>query len=352
MRIGILFIDNMLATSALNALEVWHAARETALVRSRSTVTGDSGELSGHQATPNSRIIVETIAVTDLSVQLSSGLSITAQRVIPGADDNLADDVNYDVIYVPALWRNPRSIIKKNQALVDWLRLQYESGAILNATGTGVCFVAETGLLNGSAATTHWHYFDQFARDYPEVNLKRQHFITESGRIYCAGSINALMDLTIHHVHRFLGHSIADHLARHFSAEVRQPFDRLRFDQSKSDLHPDEEILQVQLWLENNIAKSNLNMREVADLFGLSQRSLNRRFKEATGTTPIEYLQRLRHTEACELLKKSNLAVGDIAARVGISDASYFSKLFKRRSDLSPNEYRTTTRAKLFNLKP
>ncbi len=342
MRIGILFLDNMLATSAFNALELWQAARDASLarVRSKPPLTASAQPKS----TKMGSMHVSTIAVHDLSVHLSSGMSLQAQCLI--------DETPYDLLYVPALWRNPRISVAKNPELVVWLQRQYEAGAIINATGTGVCFVAATGLLNGAAATTHWHYFDQFARDYPLIQLKRQYFITESARIYCAGSINALTDLTIHHVHRFLGRTVADHLSRHFSAEVRQPFDRLRFDQSKSDLHPDEDVLQVQLWLEHNLSRTTVNLQEVAKQFGFSQRSLNRRFKEATGITPSEYLQRLRFDEACELLKKSNLSIADVAARVGIVDASYFAKLFKQRTALSPTAYRTTTRAKLFNLKP
>ncbi len=327
MKIAILFLDNMLSTSALNALELWNAARETALVR---------------RGPPLPKIETYTLGVDSGLIKPSSGLAVQAQTKI--------DSTQYDVVYIPALWRNPRSIVNRNPALVDWLREQYERGAILNATGTGVCFIAETGLLDGSAATTHWHYFDQFARDYPLVQLKRQHFITEANRIYCAGSINALTDLTIHHVHRFMGAEVAEHLSQHFSAEARQSFDRLRFDQEKSDLHADEDVLQVQLWLSSNIARPNIEMSAVANQFGLSQRTLNRRFKDATGVTPVQYLQRLRYTEACELLKKTNLPIGEVAAKVGLNDASYFSGLFKKYSGQSPNDFRTKNRPKLFNL--
>jgi len=114
------------------------------------------------------------VGLSDERLELPSGLSLRP-------DAGLSREV-FDMVYLPALWRNPRPIVRSNMALVDWVRWQYEHGAIINSTGTGVCFVAETGLLNDKPATTHWYFFEQFAKDYPLVELKRQHFITRSGR--------------------------------------------------------------------------------------------------------------------------------------------------------------------------
>ena len=255
------------------------------------------------------------------------------------------------MVYLPALWRNPRPIVKKNKELVEWVRWQYEHGAIINSTGTGVSFIAESGLLNNKPATTHWHYFDQFARDYPLAELKRQHFITNAGKIYCAASINALTDLTLHHVHRFFGKSVAEHLSQHFSHEVRQSFDRLSFTQEENTNHPDEDILQAQLWLQNNLSKPSLSIDKLAKLFGISQRSFSRRFRLATNTTPLKYLQNQRFEESKDLLQNSNLSISEIAYRVGYLDVSYFTKLFKQFSSLTPKQYRTQVRAKLFSSK-
>jgi len=102
-------------------------------------------------------------------------------------------EVNHaDLIYLPALWRNPRKTLNASQALYPWLQHHYENGAIISGVGTGCCLMAETGLLNHKPATTHWYYFDEFQKHYPLIALKRQHFITQAGKLYCAASINAL----------------------------------------------------------------------------------------------------------------------------------------------------------------
>ncbi|NND81046.1 MAG: helix-turn-helix domain-containing protein [Gammaproteobacteria bacterium] len=326
MRIAFIITPRMLATSLSNAYELLFAAQQAAAVQNNAAM--EPLEL------------VKVAANCD-RITLPSGLSLMP-------DQALSKDA-FDMVYLPALWRNPRAVIKQNQAIVEWVRWQYEHGAIINSTGTGVCFLAEAGLLNGKPATTHWHHFDQFARDYPQVQLKRQHFITHTERIFCAASINAQTDLTLHHVQRFFNKQVAEHLSRHFSHEVRQPFDKLSYTDLDNSNHPDEIVLQAQLWMQNHLSKAALSMRKVAKLFGMSQRNFTRRFKQATDMTPVQYLQSRRLAAAKDLLQNSNLSIKEIAYRVGYVDVSYFTKIFKQYASVTPKEYRTTVRAKLFD---
>jgi len=326
MRVAFVITPHMLVTSVTNAFELFFAASQTAKTRLGAR---------------NVSVELVKVAENDQVIEFKSGLRLQPDQVI-------SKEV-FDLVYLPALWRNPRPVVKRSQAIVDWVRWQYEHGAIINATGTGVCFVAEAGLLNEKPATTHWHHLEQFALDYPLVELKRQHFITSAGKLYCAASINAQTDLTLHHIHRFFSKEISDHLSQHFSHEVRQPFDRLSFTQKENANHPDEVILQAQLWMQNHLNKAAISMRKLAELFGMSQRNFTRRFRTATNMTPLQYLQKQRLAEAKELLQNSNLSISEIAYRVGYLDVSYFTKLFKQFSSITPKEYRTTVRAKLFS---
>lgn len=328
MKIAFVGLSDMLATSLSNPFELFFAANQVAKRFDRRSPL--EAELT-------------IIADKPSPLSLASGLSLDANQIW----DQQKED--FDLIYVPAIWRNPRPSLRQNPFLVDWLRRQHNSGAILNATGTGVCFLAETGLLDERPATTHWHYFDEFATTYPKVQLKRQHFITQAGRLFCAASINAQTDLTIHHIHRFYGQTVADHLGRHFSHEARQPFDQMSFNQDANTNHPDEAILQSQLWLSHHLSDTDVNFSKVAALFGMSQRNYSRRFLRATDQTPSQYLQSIRLKEARELLRRSNFSISEIAFRVGYLDASYFTQLFKRENGVTPKQYRTSVRAKLFN---
>jgi len=335
MRIAFVIAPNMLVTSMTNAYELFFAANQ-------ATRTFNQRPKKDFIESMQSVELVK-VAATLERTSLASGLSLLPDQL-------LADD-QFDMIYLPALWRNPRPIVKRNTELIDWVRAQYEHGSIVNATGTGACFLAEAGILDNKPATTHWYHFDQFAKDYPLVQLKRQHFITSAGRIYCAASINALTDLTLHHVHRYYGPEVSEHLSRHFSHEVRQPFDQLSFNQEDNANHPDQVILQAQLWMQDHLNQAPASIDSLAELFGMSQRNFIRRFKVATNMTPIKYLQARRIEAAKDLLQSSNLSIKEIAYRVGYLDVSYFTKLFKRSASITPMEFRKTVRAKLFSSK-
>ena len=267
------------------------------------------------------------------------------------ASTHIDDITQADLIYLPALWRNPRPVLKKSAALQKWLQHHYEKGAIISGVGTGCCFMAEAGLLDNKPATTHWYYFDQFQKNYPLVQLKRQHFITQAGKLYCAASINSLADLTVHFIRYFFNDAVAQHVERHFSHEIRQAYETVSYFEDRNINHSDEDILQSQLWLKSNIG-SPVVFSRLARQFGMSTRSFNRRFKEATGASPTRYIQDIRMESARDLLQSSNLTIADIADRVGYNDVSYFTQLFRKKLGTTPGEYRMTVRAKLFHEEP
>ncbi len=324
-NITFLLLDNMLATSSTLPSEMLLAAKSAA------TVT--------QKASPN--INLRTASLSGESVMTRSSL-----RWQP--DMKVSDAHNNKIIYIPGLWRNPRPIIQKNTALLDWLRQEYQNGAIICAVGTGCCFMAEAELLNGKAATTHWHYFDQFQKDYPQVQLKRQYFITQAGNLYCAASVNSLADLTVHFIQRLFNKEIANQVERHFSHEIRRAYETSGFFEQEHSRHPDEEITQIQIWLQDNYYRE-IVMSQLAHRFSMSTRTLNRRFKAALGLSPLVFLQEVRINIAKDLLKTSNLSIIEIADKVGYQNPSFFTTLFKKNLATTPVSYRATVRAKLFS---
>lgn len=323
-NISFILLDNMLATSTTLPSEMLLAA-QSAVSRRRTSV----------------QLNIRTLSLTGESVMTRPGLRWQPDMAVAEATDN-------QIIYIPGLWRNPRPLIQKNAALINWLKQEYENGALICAAGTGCCFLAEAGLLDGKAATTHWHYFDQFQKDYPLVQLKRQYFITQAGNLYCAASVNALADLTVHFIQRLLGKEIANHVERHFSHEIRRAYEASGFFEQDHSRHPDEDIIQIQIWLQDNYHREII-MPQLAERFGMSTRTLNRRFKAALGISPLEFLQEIRVNTAKDLLKTSNLSINEIADKVGYQDTSFFTALFKKHLATTPLSYRTTVRAKLFS---
>lgn len=293
---------------------------------------------------------IELISEKERNIASRSGISIVADKCLL---NNNNDDYSHlidvpDIILVPSLWRNPRPVLKKNRHLVKWINTCWQQGATIIGVGTGVCFLAESGLLDFHPATTHWHYSEQFKRDYPKVDLKPDFFITQSERIYCAASLNALADIVVHLIEKNYGKNAAQNVERNFSHEIRKPYEEQRYLEGSVDRHADELITQIQFWLKTNL-NSTLSLADVAQQFGLSQRSFTRRFKVATGQRATQYWQELRINTAKDLLSSSNLSIQEISLHVGYQDQSHLTRLFKQSLTITPREYRSMVRKKLFS---
>lgn len=253
-----------------------------------------------------------------------------------------------DYIIVPSIWRNPRPVLRKNQSLATALNQAWQQGSTIIGVGTGVCFLAESGLLERHPATTHWHYAKQFKLNYPSVDLKPDFFITQSERIYTVASLNALADVIVHLISQLYGVAAAQHVQQNFSHEIRKPYEEQRFLEGDADTHPDELIASIQFWLKNNY-HTEIALSDVADQFDLSYRTFNRRFKAATDQTAAHYLQTIRLENAKELLASSNLSIQDVAISVGFNSQGLLTRVFKQRLNQTPSEYRKIVRKKLFS---
>jgi len=271
-------------------------------------------------------------------IQFAKGINL-----LPSFDINNAPEAH--TIFLPPIWGNPDVLVENSSRLIDWIIGQYEQGAQICATGTGVCLLAHAGLLEGKVATTHWYYFDQFEEKYPNVSLQRHHFITQSGRIFCCGSINALVDLTLYFIENFFGKEVSRVIEQHFGHEINRTYDKPWYSTGAAR-HPDEGIIEVQQWMQSHFSK-NFNLKALAELANMSVRNFSRRFKTAVGTSALAYGVELKMQVARELLKETNLTHQDIADQLGFKDSAYFSRQFKAKNKVTAGEYRRMVRGKL-----
>ncbi len=280
-------------------------------------------------------------------LSLHGGAVRTAGGLLLGVDGPAEALQACDLLVLTALWRNPQATVQRHRPLRAWLRQLAERGSLICAVGTGSCLLADAGLLDGRPATTHWYYMDSFARRYPRVKLQRRHLITQAESLYCAGSVNSAADLMVHLIGQLFDTHTARQVEAQFSPEIRRAFERQSYVQGSSGVHHDELVARIQEWMVGHYAEAT-DLASLCHRFDLSARTLNRRFTQATGQPPLQYLQKLRLDIARELLRDTDLEVGDIAARVGYPDAAYFSRLFRRALQASPNSYRKQVRGKLF----
>lgn len=299
-----------------------------------------ANDIARSQSPKRELLQIELVGTSPGAISLHGGLAVQCNKAIEHVSKT-------DLIFVPGMWGNPKAAVHKHPELVSWLRRMHSQNATLCSIATGAFFIAESGLLDKRSATTHWRFFDVFAKRYPLVKLQRKRFITQDRNIFCTGSVNAARDIMLHFVESLFGEVISNQVSRHFTHELKRSYESQLLKHNQSSTHHDETIIKVQEWLQENYAIP-VQIAELAALFQLSPRSLNRRFKQAANTTPLQYLQELRISHAKALLKRSNLVISEIADQVGYQDASYFTGLFKKIHSVTPNEYRRLVRNKLF----
>lgn len=244
-----------------------------------------------------------------------------------------------EVVLIPAMAGHPARTLAANPELIRFLKRVDPDFTVIGSNSSGSFFLAEAGLLDNRRCTTFWNDADDFEQRYPKVQLERQERLVRGGNIICDGGGSSWFDLGLYLVEQFCDHQTAVATAKYFMVDLERSAQRSFAPQFGDQQHKDQSILAVQNWLAAHYAES-INLNDVAERFGLSSRSLVRRFKLATGMTPLHYLQELRLDAASRLLVQSRRSIEDITHAVGYQDTSSFIRLFKRRTDYSPSRYR------------
>lgn len=255
------------------------------------------------------------------------------------ADAALSSIRQTDLVIIPGFLFTLREAMPAFAQYRTWLRKQHRQGATLATLCTATFLLAESGLLDGLRATTHWAFASLFARQYPQVHLDCQQILCEDNRLVTSGGASAGMDVMLHLIRRFASLELAQQCSRYLL------IDHTRHEQTPYVLwsmpksHGDVEILRVQNWLDTHFAEPIL-IDDLAQQFGFGVRNFKRRFKDATGYTPLAYLQTLRLEKAKHLLESTRMALDRITFAVGYEDSNSFRRLFQSRVGLQPAAYR------------
>ena len=272
------------------------------------------------------------------------GPSLTAGngvRIIPDADLGACDDA--DVICVPELLVPPgESLDGRFLPEIDCMKRAYADGKMLATACSGALLLAEAGLLDGHDATTHWAYCDLMRRRYPQVTVREQRALVASGegqRLVMAGGGTSWLDLAMYLIARLTNIETAMRTARlnliGWHDIGQQPFARL----ARTRQVEDAVIARCQVWVADNYACPS-PVAAMAAISGIAERSFKRRFQQATGMSPLEYVHTVRLEEAKQLLEATDQAIEAIANEVGYEDAGFFAKLFRRSVAITPAQYR------------
>ena len=301
-------------------------------VMNASALMGMSNAGSGARAPFHVEIVGEAVG----PLELASGVPINVQRAINTIETS-------DIVIVPSVLLQQEGWEKgRYPRLVDWLRTMYERDAVLCSACSGIFLLAETGLFDGNEATVHFGYARAFAATHPAVPIHPERVLVISGsreELVSSGASTTWHDLVLYLIARYAGATTAQEVARLFALQWHQdgltPY--IIFE-GKTD-HGDGAIQSAQQWLSNHFSVAN-PVEEMIKRSKLAERTFKRRFANATGLTPIAYVQRLRIEDAKRRLERTNASVDEISWRVGYEDAAFFRRLFKRTTGLAPGAYR------------
>ncbi|ROQ93967.1 AraC family transcriptional regulator with amidase-like domain [Streptomyces sp. 2132.2] len=205
---------------------------------------------------------------------------------------------------------------------------------------TGAFVLAATGLLDGLRATTHWVAAPLLAARYPAIEVDPDVLYVDNGQFLTSAGAAAGLDLSLHLIRRDHGSAVAADAARLSVMPLERDGGQAQFIVHEHPPAPRGSTLEPLLrWMEEN-ARRELTLDEVAARAGMSVRTLNRRFREHTGTSPLQWLHRARVRQAQYLLETTGHPVERIASQVGFGSPTAFRDRFRRITGTSPNAYR------------
>jgi len=244
-----------------------------------------------------------------------------------------------DLIIIPAIHGDLRSVLELNADFIPWIKEMYQSGAEVASLCIGSFLLAQTGLLNGRKCATHWIAADDFRKMFPEVDLVPDKIITDEQGLYSSGGAYSGLNLILYLVEKYAGRDMAILCSKVFQIEIdrnsQSPF--MIFHTQKD--HEDEEIKKAQTFIENNYS-DKISVDDLATMVGLSRRNLERRFRKVTYNSIVEYIQRVRIEAAKQSLERNRENVNEAMYKAGYSDNKAFRSTFKKITGLSPLEYR------------
>ncbi|MEU8147151.1 helix-turn-helix domain-containing protein [Nonomuraea sp. NPDC048901] len=228
---------------------------------------------------------------------------------------------------------------------LDALRAAAAAGTRIASICAGAFTLAAAGLLDGLRATTHWIAAHRLAELFPRVDVRPDVLYVDNGQILTSAGAAAGLDLCLHLIRRDFGSAIAADSARLSVMPLEREGGQAQFITHAQPPVPQGSLLEPVLsWIEDNLAQE-VTLAEMARRGGLSERTFSRRFREQTGTTPLQWLLRARVRRAQFLLETTGHGVERIATQAGFGSPTAFRERFKRVVGVTPHAYRASFRS-------
>jgi transcriptional regulator GlxA family with amidase domain len=208
---------------------------------------------------------------------------------------------------------------------------------------TGAFLLAETGLLDGRSATTHWGYARQFQQRYPAVRTDLDAIYVTDGPIWTSAGVTAGIDLALALIEADHGAELARTVSRNLVVYHRRSGGQSQFSEM-SQMEPASDRIRRALTFAREHLSQPLPIERLAEAANLSVRQFGRAFRQETGETPAKAVERLRVEAARSRLRESSEPIERIAASIGFTDPERMRRAFIKIHGLSPQAMRRVTR--------
>ena len=243
-----------------------------------------------------------------------------------------------DLVLIPA-FQSDNVNIRENMAFIPYLQEQQRLGAEIASFCTGAFLLAASGLLDNKKATSHVMAIQDLAQKFPLIKVQPEAVVTDDDGIYTSGGATSTFHLLLHLIEKYCNRDVAIKIAKVFAIDMDRYQQSYFANWAPSRRHQDDLVTEAQNRMENRF-KDRLTVEEVIHDLPVSRRNFIRRFKMATGITPIEYLQRIRIEAAKKLLEQRSENITGVMMHTGYEDAKAFRQVFRKIVGLSPKDYR------------
>lgn len=284
--------------------------------------------LDSHYSLPQS-YEVEIITADGCAITSSSNSLVIA--------DNSLSDKAYDLVIIPPIEGSKlKNMPLGTDLIIDWLKPKINSSTSILSLSTGSYFLAATGQLNKTVIATHWSLVKPLSKLFPDCQFISHKSYLRTGNIYTTGSFEAGISVLLGIVAKDKGDRFSQQCATHL---LISDSNKLNLILPQFNNHRDEKINEIQDWI-NNHSSGLITIHELAKQFNFSERNLKRRFSQATGISINKYVQEVRIDKAKKQLLATDKTVNEISVDVGYENSSFFSRLFKKSTGLTPAKWR------------
>jgi len=220
----------------------------------------------------------------------------------------------------------------------------HRNGTKIYSACLGSLVVAQSGLLTGRDATTHWNWIQRAAQRFPDVKWDSSRMICDSGDIVTAGGFLAAVDLTLALVERLSTRAVSHEVGRLMLADSVREHQSVYATNLVFLRAEDRRMRRLEKWLQDHLSAA-VTASDMAEVCQLGARSFHREFMRVYGVTPKKFVQLKRIEKVRLLLRDPEVSVEEAISKVGVTDVPSFRRVFQRELGLSPAEYRKRLRA-------